>query len=438
MDENYRIGETVADQTIIHPIALGFTLLMGVLILFLPRKYTFIPFLVAIFIPIQQRLVIATLDFFMLRILVLFGWARIVMRSEYWSFKLNTIDKAMIWWAIVRTISYTMLWQTSSAFFNRLGLAFDALGIYFLFKFLIQDIDDIKRIIKILIIVSIFVAISMLIERMTGRNAFYIFGGVPEFTAIRDGRLRCQGAFMHPILSGSFGAAIMPLFISIWKTEEQGKTFAILGCLAATTITMLSSSSGPILAYFVGLGAIALWNFRLEMRIIQWLVVCGLLVLQMFMSAPVWAIFIHIAVFGSSTGWHRYFLIDEFIKRFDEWWLFGTRYTAQWGGWLYDVTNQYIRIAVDGGIITLFLFLLIILLCFRSVGRTLRILEEQSLDQMVVWGFGVSLFVHVASFVSVSYFDQIIIVWYLTTAIISNFSSLFYKIDDDSNISSTN
>jgi len=279
MDETSRLGETVADQTIIHPLALGFTLLMGILILCLPRKYTFIPLLAAIFIPIQQRIVLATLDFFMLRILVLFGWARIMMRSEYRSIKLNTIDKLMIWWAIARIISYTLLWQTSTAFFNRLGLAFDALGIYFLFKFLIHNIEDIKNIIKILVILTIFVAISMLNERVTGRNAFYIFGGVPEFTAVRDGRLRCQGAFLHPILAGSFGAAIMPLFISIWKTEERGKAFAILGGITATTITMLTSSSGPILAYFVGLGAMALWNFRLEMKVIQWLVVCGLLVI---------------------------------------------------------------------------------------------------------------------------------------------------------------
>jgi len=152
----------------------------------------------------------------------------------------------------------------------------------------------------------------------------------------------------------------------------------------------------------------------------------------MFMSAPLWAIFIHITVFGSSTGWHRYFLIDEFIKHFDEWWLFGTRYTAQWGGWLYDVTNQYIRIAVDGGIITLTLFLGIIILCFRHVGRTLKILENQRLDQMIVWGIGVSLFVHVASFMSVSYFDQIIIMWYLTIAIISTFNNMQNKNQADS------
>jgi len=123
---------------------------------------------------------------------------------------------------------------------------------------------------------------------------------------------------------------------------------------------------------------------------------------------------------------------SSFIKHFDEWWLFGTRYTAQWGGWLYDVTNQYIRIAVDGGIITLTLFLGIIILCFRHVGRTLKILENQRLDQMIVWGIGVSLFVHVASFMSVSYFDQIIIMWYLTIAIISTFNNMQNKNQADS------
>jgi hypothetical protein len=54
-------------QTVIHPVALGFTLMAGVLMVLLPRRYVIVPFVVAaIFIPIQQRLVIASLDFFML------------------------------------------------------------------------------------------------------------------------------------------------------------------------------------------------------------------------------------------------------------------------------------------------------------------------------------------------------------------------------------
>ena len=111
------------DQTVIHPGALAFTLAAGVLMLLLPQRYVIVPFLVAaVFIPIQQRLVIASLDFFMLRVLILFGWARLLVRSEYRGFKFNALDKGIILWAIASIISYTFLWETWRAFLNRLGM----------------------------------------------------------------------------------------------------------------------------------------------------------------------------------------------------------------------------------------------------------------------------------------------------------------------------
>ena len=45
-------------------------------------------------------------------------------------------------------------------------------------------------------VVLIPVAIFMTIEKTTGRNYFSMFGGVSTLTAIRDGKLRAQGAFM--------------------------------------------------------------------------------------------------------------------------------------------------------------------------------------------------------------------------------------------------
>ncbi len=436
MDETYRIGQDLGGQTIIHPVALGFTILMGILIFFLPRKYQIVPFMLGGFlVPMLQRIVIASLDFSMLRILLLFAFARLFLRHEMKPLKLNAIDHILILWVLFRIVTYTLLWQTSGAFFNRLGGSFDALGIYFLFRFYIRDVNDIQMIIKTLSFIAILVAVFMINERLTRHNIFSIFGGVPEITYIREGRLRCQGAFFHPILAGSFGAALMPLFISFWLNMKQERTLLFIGGIAATVITVLSSSSGPIISYAAGLAVLSLWPLRKNMNFILWGIGSSLLAIQILMRAPIWALFMHVKVIGASTGFYRYFLIDEFIRHFFEWALLGTKFTASWGRGLFDLTNQYIRIGVDGGLISLVLFLSVIFACYRNIDRTLKRTEIPPLEQILVWGIGVSFLTNLVSFLSVSYFDQIIIIWYMTLAIISLFDSIFSDAESEESVS---
>jgi hypothetical protein len=415
----------VYNETVIHPIALVVTLIAGVLILALPRRHAIIPFLAAaIFIPLQQQIVVATLDFHMLRVLILFGWARLLIRSEFGGLKINAIDIILILWAVARIISYTLLWQTESALINRLGGSFDAIGIFFLMRHFIRDFADIEFVFKALIIICLPLAVAMLIERATGRNAFAIFGGVPEVTLIRDGRMRCQGAFKHPILAGTFGASLLPLFLSLWWRENKGKGFAIVGAVIATFISANTSSSGPAIALLCGLAAMGLWLFRKLMAVIAWLMVCGMFALQIVMDAPIWALMWRVKVFGASTSYHRYYLFDQFIRHFNDWWLVGTTTYASWGRQLFDMTNQFARIGVEGGIVTLLLFVALIVLCFRKLGNTVYGMEEQRGTQICLWALGASLFAHVVSFFGVSYFDQIIVIWYMLLALISTASVL--------------
>ncbi len=410
--------------TVIHPVALGFTLCMGILMLFLPRRYAIIPMLfAAIFITEMQRIVILSLDFNMMKILVLFGWARIILRREIRYLSLNQIDKTIIWLTISRIAIYTLQWRTSGAFINRLGGAFNVIGMYFLFRILIRDFDDISKIIISLSIITIPLAVSMLIERSTGRNAFAIFGGVPEFTFIRAGRLRCQGSFTHPILAGTFGATLLPLFVGLLFKSEKSRPVAIIGIIAAILITYMSASSGPVLSLLAGIMGLSLWPLRNNMRSIKIGLLFMLIGLQIYMKAPVWALIMRIGVVGGSTAYHRAFLIDQFVRRFKEWWLLGTKSTAHWGRELLDLTNYYVRTAVDGGLLTLILFIVVLVLCFRGIGKSRLKFNDKSI-QFFLWSLGSALFAHVITFFGVSYFDQIIVSWYLLLSFISTASSL--------------
>jgi len=145
------------------------------------------------------------------------------------------------------------------------------------------------------------------------------------------------------------------------------------------------------------------------------------------MKAPVWYILSRLSQLIGGSGWHRAEIIDQAISHFRDWWLVGTTYTADWIAYHSsidpnnaDITNQFVVEGVRGGIFKLALFILIIVLCFRSIGLAIKSLDDDKLTiKILMWALGVSLLVHVVSFFSVSYFDQIVVIWYLVLAMIS-------------------
>jgi len=309
------------------------------------------------------------------------------LRGEFRSIKLNRIDKALLWWTLSSIVTYFLLWQTYDAFKDKLGLAYNAIGFYFLFRFLVRDLDEVVQVLKITAILVVPLAGSMLMEKATGRNSFALFGGVDPVTAVREGVLRCQGPFGHPILAGTFGAVLLPFFIALWLRGH--KTLALLGIASSTVITITSGSSGPIMAYLAGILGLGLWSLRKKMRAIRWGLLLTLLALHLVMKVPVWFLIARVGVFGGSTGFHRALLIDRAVANIGGWWLVGTKSTASWADkdqGLFDVTNQYLLEGADGGLLTMFLFIMIIARCFQGVGRSVRAMEdvEPRRDQLCV------------------------------------------------------
>jgi hypothetical protein len=367
-----------------------------------------------------QKVLIFDLDFTMLRLLVLFACARIILRREFRSFLWLKIDTVFLLWIFFSIITYTLLWQTTEAIVNRLGTAYDAAGLYFTFRFLVRDIEDVIRICKMFAVVLFPMAACMFVEYLTGRNLFYMFGGVPEFTVIRDGLLRCQGPFRHPILAGTFGAVWLPLFVGFWWQNRRNRLLAVLGALSSLMITLLSGSSGPIAVYMAGILGCAMWFVRRHMRAARWGIVIGIIVLHLIMKDPVWFIFARIKILSGSTGWHRSNLIDRMVAHFFDWWLVGAKNIEEWGVWWGDITNEYILQAVRGGLITFLLFIYIVVLAFSGVGKAMAAAKEKSREsKLFIWAIGCMLFSHAMAFLNVAYFDQNIVNWYLCLAMIA-------------------
>lgn len=405
--------------TNLHPLVIAILAISVILIFSLKGKQIAIPFFVLTFtIPMSQVIVVGGVHFLLIRILLIIVWVKVLLVDGLNPIALNRMDKTVIFWVISSVLTYTILWAAFGALMNRLGFAFDALGIYFFFRYLLRDFDDYDAILYTQIIIALVVAVFMIIEQKTGRNLFSVFGGVPEFTAIREGKLRAQAAFAHPILAGDFGATFFPLVVSLWWSEKRNKYLIIAGGIACAIIVLASSSSGPILAFAAGIFALFLWPLRSHMRKIRWGIVLMLVSLHIAMKAPVWALIGRMS-FGGGSADHRYELVNQFILRFHEWWFVGVKSTMHWGYLMHDTCQQYVDMGVRGGLITLVLFITIFVYCFKITGRIIHAYEGNPNLQKRMWAIGCACFTHLVAFFGISYFDQTVLLLYSLFAAIS-------------------
>ena len=412
------------NETILHPLALVVLGILSLWMVLTPRRTALLPILIlSCFISPAQRLVIVGLDFTMLKIMLLVGLFRVLVRGEVRIPRWGRMDSALMVFILLGTIMYLVRIGTFGAVVNRLGRIYDILGLYLLCRILLQDWGDLRAVIRCLMWLSLPVALLFVIERSTGSNMFAVFGGVPEITPIRSGKLRCTGAFAHPIIAGVFWAVVIPMFVpDFWR--QQGKILPLLGVVACGLIIVATNSSTPLAAGMLVFMGFALYPFRHLFRFLFWGTLLSLTFIHFYREMPIWHLLSRIDLSGGSTGLHRYLLIQEAINTMGQWWMFGAQAQTFEVTVFRDVTNQYIGEAFRGGLMTLGLFFLVIALGFRMIWSNIRRTDLSIYQEMVVWGMGVALFVHSTVFMVLSYFAQGTTIWYLQLAIIASLPTL--------------
>ncbi len=405
------------------PLAFIFLLANVAALAFLPLRWAAAPLLLgACYMTLGQGVEIGPFNFPIIRILIAVGLLRVLFRGERLSSPVNSLDVLMITWAGWAIFSGIFHEDALATLINRSGIVFNACGIYFLLRFFCGSVDDALLLCRLTALLLIPLAATMLGERLTGRNVFAVFGGVGEYSEVRDGVVRAQGPFAHSILAGSIAAASLPLMLALWSKRRR---LACAGIAASCAIVFLSASSGPILSAGFAFVAMALWAWRRHMRKLRWALLVGYLVLEVVMKAPAYFLLARIDLTGSSTSWHRAQLIDAAVKHLDEWWFSGTDYTRHWimhnSGWTdqhIDITNYYVMMGIYGGLPLLVLFVAVLVMGFAFAGRIVAEGAADTQGAFLAWALGSSLFAHAATFMSVAYFDQSVVFFYLTLAAI--------------------
>jgi hypothetical protein len=420
--DNMRVGGG-ANASSMTPPVLAILVIAVVLIWVLPRKYVIIPFLLSIFLtPFGKQLYIGGVHFFLPRILILCGWVRLLYlkstssKTKIASGGFTSIDKVFLLWASLRALATFLEFLDMSALINQAGFLIDTLAGYFLLRFLIQDEEDIGRVVKTFAVIVSILALTMVNERLMGLNVFGYMGG--RFAPfIRDGSIRSQGTFTGPIPAGTFGATLFCLFVWLWYSGRS-RIHGIAGMVASAMIVLTCASSTPALAFPAGLLGIAMWPLRKHMRIVRWALATALVALHLVMKAPVWMIINHINLVGGNSGYHRAMLIDQFIRHFSDWWLIGVKSTASWGWDLWDQANQLVAEGETGGLATFICFVLIVSWSFGRIGTARKRIAGDRKKEWMCWFLGSALFSFVVSFFGISFSDQSIYGWLALLAII--------------------
>jgi hypothetical protein len=426
--DHLRFGGGVT-QSVLNPAILVLILIAGVLLCVWPRKKALAVFLAAaILIPMDQVLLIGPAHFPMLRILVFFGIVRMIRekasaKRRVFSGGINRIDIALILFTIFTALAGILLFQETAAAIYQMGNLYTVFGVYFLLRFLIRDESDIVNAIRVLACITATIAVVMTYELATGHNPYALLGGAnaQAYATLmqREGKLRATGCFSHPILAGTFGAVLVPVFVALWWKGKKHRKIATVGIVSATVMTLACNSSTPVLGYAAGIFALCLWPLRQWMRAVRWGVLATIVALHLVMKAPVWHLIARIDVTGGSSSWHRFMLVDQCIRHFGDWWLMGVKDTSAWGWDMWDTANQYVGTCENSGLIPFLLFLAILVYGFKYLGRARRRAAKDKPRALFFWGLGAALFANTVAFFGISYFDQTIVAWYGLLALIS-------------------
>jgi hypothetical protein len=309
--------ESYVDQigtNIVHPFALAFFALASIWTFLAPRRYVIWALLfIACFISPAQRFAFLSIDFHFARALAFLILFRILLLGDLRGVQLRTIDYLIFSGACVIVLC-NGLRQGGVDLLPELGRVMDGVAIYLIGRAYVRSCDDLRSVLLGAAIAAVPVMIGFVIEKTTSRNYFSIFGGVPEITVIRDGKLRAQGAFTHPIIAGVFWAAFTPLFLAVLLAKGRKLFDAFVGwvgTISSILILFMTASSTPIAGLLIGIVGWCTFPYRVHLRAIRWTILVVAVFLHLISERGLHAVvFTKINFISASTGYHRFMLIE--------------------------------------------------------------------------------------------------------------------------------
>ena len=361
------------------------------------------------FIAPAQRIIIGSIDFSFLRILMSIAMVHLALSGAWAKYRVHLIDKLFVLSACVPVVLCLARGQTNMLMFH-IGAGGDVVFCYFFARLTINSLEDIRYFATAAAVISVPVALMFMIENLTQRNPFAIFGGVHEITRMRSGKLRCQGSFAHPIIAGLWWVTLLPIIVSLWWSRFKSPScgiLAVVGGICAFAIILFANSSTSTSTVLLLIIMVLLYGLRKSFGYLAWCVLGTCVFLHVISQSGLHhLLFARFSVVAGGTGYHRFRLYDAAMDQFSSWFLIGQSSTRGWGWHLEDVTSELVSAALYGGMLGLILYVTFLTWGVRTAWKVVLQSEHDRRLRFTAYAIGMAMLSLSVNGLGVSYFGQ--------------------------------
>ena len=408
----------------------------SILALALKPKYALVIYMaVLIWVPEYLRVSIGTIDIscgrmvggvLLLRCLNDSGLRR--------KFQWSALDKAVAT-SMAVYVGVTLVTQPVWASVeNRAGFLMDTWLAYIIARFIITDRETLIWVIKCVSIVLVPLAALGCIEATTGWQPFIELKRYRPWDPLIDevekqmrwGFTRAVGPFSHPILFGGTFAMFLPLIYYLRHEKSIWRNLAYILSFVAFIGALSSMSAGPWVMVAFILFCIALANFKVWAKPMLKFFIFSCIFIQILSNRPFYHVIFSYASKLGGTGWHRARLIDLAINNFGQWWIAG--YGGRDPGWGYylgiswtDMTNEYILAGVKYGLAGIIVLVWVLYAAFRGLRAAYQSANRAEIKSLY-WTLGIVLISVAVIWLSISFFGQLLSLFYVVLGIIGSCS----------------
>lgn len=391
-----------------------------------PRRWALLSMLLGVlYLTQQQSLDVGGFNLTAIRLLALGAFIRVVVRGEYKDIRWSGIDRGLVLLYVYTTAVFLIRSDRRQG--ETVGTAVDVMLCYFSFRALLVDIASLQWLLRALALALIPYVALLTIEMFSGTNAFQLLGALTR-DDLRDGRIRAMGSFRNPSLLGAFGACLLPLYLA--QMGQRGmRLMAGTGILACVAIVLLSNSGGPVSGAAISVVGWLFWRLRHNMSLVRRSMAAAVAVIALAMNAPVWYLLERISGISGGSGWHRAHLLEMASRDLGQWWLAGMplEQTRDWFPYVLgltgvaDITNAFVEFGLKAGIGAIALFVLLLIKAYSAIGTAMHAEPQRPMPELLaLWALGCALAVHIATWLGITYFDQIYVVWLMQLAAIAS------------------
>lgn len=328
------------------------------------------------------------------RLVAVFLLMKFIASGQLGKINLGKIDAyvLLIWlWTVLATFIAD---AATNQLTQMIGRGLDTVLIYFVARMAFRSSEDVKGFYGGLAASAVLMCIAGGYEAVTWKSPYHAFLPYSDaydrtqgYEQIRLGLLRAQGSTQVTIF---FGMAMMLVtgFLLALRGIYGGKLKYRFVLLSSSVAALSSLSSGPWMALLM-LFFFHIYYYRPSfLRPTLYGVLALMVLIEVASNRHFYNIIDYVAL-DKTTSWYRTRLLEVAVSQLHEYWLFGVGSTwpHHWGQLvdgrrLIDVVNNFVIIALYGGLPALLLYLATHFLAVKAAILAYRTSSETMQKQM--------------------------------------------------------